>query len=105
LSSTQAQTEVMTQTAKRFEQVDHNLQDMLRTLMSRLEPLQSRWQGRGGMSFDQTKQAWAGDLKAMHEALSQTAEAIRNAGRGYAATDSDSDARMSRTRGNLNLPL
>lgn len=105
MSSTQAQTEVMTQTAHKFDQVDKNLQDMLRVLMGRLEPLRDRWQGRGGLSFEQTKQAWGEDLRTMHKALSETSQAILQAGRGYAATDSDSDARMSRARGNLNLPL
>jgi WXG100 family type VII secretion target len=103
---TQAQAVVMEQTAARFEQVNEGLQGMLSRLLAELEVVRTQWQGAGGRSFDQVKQAWAADQRALQEALLTTAGAIRTAGRRYDAADAEAAGRMTRTaRAPLDLPL
>lgn len=106
MSTTQAQAAVMEQTAARFEQVNEGLQGMLTRLMADLEVLRTQWQGAGGRSFEQIRQAWAADQEALQQALLGTAGAIRTAGRRYDATDAEAAGRVARTgRGRLELPL
>jgi WXG100 family type VII secretion target len=106
MPTTQAQAAVMEQTAARFEQVNEGLQGMLTRLMAELEIVRTQWQGAGGGSFDQVKQAWAADQRALQEALLATAAAIRTAGRRYHATDAEVASQVTRTaRGPLDLPL
>jgi WXG100 family type VII secretion target len=93
----------MEQTARNFEQTDASLRDMLKNLMNQLEPLQQSFQGAGGRSFTEVKIAWSRDQTALHEALAQTAQAIRTSGHEYTASDSDASRRFGGTAGNLPL--
>lgn len=106
MSTTQAQADVMERTAARFEQVNDALQGTLSRLMAQLDVLRTQWQGAGGRSFDQARQAWAADQAALQRALLQTAAAIRTSGRRYRATDTEAGARLASTgRTHLELPL
>ncbi|GAB3155920.1 hypothetical protein GCM10027290_52860 [Micromonospora sonneratiae] len=96
----------MAQTAAKFEKADEALQKMLSSLMTELAALQSEWQGSGGRSFEQVKLAWEQDQRAIHDALRQTAGAIRTAGQQYDTTDTDAGSRVAGTnRGGIQLPL
>jgi len=95
----------MQQTAARFEQVDQSLQSMLTSLLAELAVLQTAWRGAGGRSFEQVKQQWSQDQAAMRRALSETAGAIRTAGRQYEAADSDAASRIATTNRGIQLPL
>ena len=97
MSQTQASAAVMEQTAKNFEQVDNQLRDMLKGLLNRLEPLQQQFQGAGGRSFTEVKIAWSRDQTALHDALVQTAAAIRTSGQDYTASDTDAAKRFGTT--------
>jgi WXG100 family type VII secretion target len=77
----------MDATARRFDDVNASLDGMLRRLLSELEGLRSQWTGAGGRSFEQVKLAWAADQEKLNRALSETATAVRTAGRQYAVTD------------------
>ena len=103
--TTQAQAAVMESTAARFEQVNHSLEGMLKRLLIELEVLQTQWVGRGGATFEQVKRAWAADQTALHRALSETATAIRSAGRGYQTSDDAAADRLTAGRGGMSLPL
>jgi WXG100 family type VII secretion target len=106
MSTTQAQAAIMERTAARFEQANDVLQATLSRLMSQLEVLRTQWQGAGGRSFEQARQAWAADQAALQRALLQTAAAIRTSGQRYQATDTEAAARFARTdRPHLDLPL
>ncbi|ROT33954.1 WXG100 family type VII secretion target [Micromonospora sp. HM5-17] len=105
MSRTQAEAAVMQQTATKFEQVDQGLQSMLSSLMNELEVLRSAWQGAGGRSFEQVKQQWAQSQEKMHQALRETASAIRTAGQQYDASDTEASSRMAATNQHINLPL
>jgi len=105
-NQTQAQAAVMESTARKFEQANQELEAMLGRLLNELEILRSAWQGHGGRSFEEVKQAWAADQRTLHRALGETAAAIRTAGRGYTTSDTDAADRVSAThRGGLSLPL
>jgi WXG100 family type VII secretion target len=95
----------MESTASRFESVNGSLQEMLRRLMSELEMLQTAWQGQGGRSFTQTKEAWAANQKKIQQALLETATAIRTSGRQYDASDTEASSRIATTNRGVNLPL
>jgi len=105
VATTQAQAAVMQQTADRFEQVNQSLQAMLRSLLGELEVLRTQWQGAGGASFEQVKLAWSEDQQALHQALAETATAIRTSGRQYEVTDTTAADRLGSHRGGLQLPL
>ncbi len=106
VATTQAQSAVMQQTADRFDQVNQSLQAMLRSLLGELEVLRTQWRGAGGASFEQVKQAWAEDQQALHQALAETANAIRTSGRQYTTTDTAAADRFGGNRGGgLRLPL
>jgi WXG100 family type VII secretion target len=105
MATTQAQAAVMQQTADRFDQVNQALEGMLRSLLGELEGLRTQWQGAGGASFEQVKLAWSEDQQALHQALAETATAIRTSGRQYTAADTVAADRLGGHRGGLQLPL
>jgi WXG100 family type VII secretion target len=103
--STQSESAVMASTAKKFDDVNQQLQSMLSTLMSELSTLQSAWKGRGATAFEQVKQQYDADLKKLNQALSETAQAIRESATGYDSTDTAAADRVTKTGGNFSLPL
>jgi WXG100 family type VII secretion target len=106
MSTTQAQAAVMESTARKFEQAGQDLEGMLSRLLGELEGLRQAWQGAGGRSFEQVKQAWARDQRMLHSVLEETASAVRSSGRRYDASDAAAADRVVRSgRGGLELPL
>jgi WXG100 family type VII secretion target len=92
--------------ARRFEEVNGELQGMLSTLMRELEAMRQEWQGAGGRSFEAVKAAWASDLGTLNTNLLETAEGIRSSGRNYDISDTGAaDAMRTALRGPANLPL
>ena len=93
----------MAQVASRFDDVHQTLRTTLSNLMREVELVRQDWQGSGGTSFQHVSAAWAADQERLLNALSETATAIRTAGRVYTATD---DAAASRMKvNNVILPL
>ncbi|MFV2019169.1 WXG100 family type VII secretion target [Micromonospora sp. LOL_023] len=105
MSQTQAEAAVMRQTAGRFEQVDAELDTMLRGLLHRLEAVQGAWRGAGGRSFEQVKTAWAQDQAALQAALRETAAAVRSAGVHYQSADLAAADRVAGAGRRIELPL
>lgn len=105
MATTQAQADVMARTATRFEQVSESLDTTLRRLMGELEALRTQWQGHGGRSFEQVKQAWAHDQEQLHGSLRTTATAIRQSAGQYQSTDVSSATRFSTSAPPVTLPL
>lgn len=106
LSSTQADAAVLEATARKFESINSELDGMLKSLLQELEVLQTAWQGAGGSSFAEVKLRWSSDQKALHEALAQTAQAIRTSGRTYTTTDTNAAQSVSAAQsGTQALPL
>lgn len=102
---TQAHAAVMERVARKFEQANQDLEAMLGRLMVELDVLRSAWQGAGGRSFEEVKRAWAGDQRALHRALGETAAAIRSAGATYRSSDEAAQARVLATHRTIELPL
>jgi ESAT-6 family protein len=106
-----AQTTQVTQSeldaaAKRFEEVNGELQGMLRTLLSQLESMKQQWQGAGGRSFESVKSAWSTDLANLNTNLLETAAGIRSSGQNYYASDTEASQTMrSINSGTTILPL
>jgi WXG100 family type VII secretion target len=102
---TEAEAAVLERTAAQFDQVNRDLEGMLKGLMSQLEVLRDAWQGAGGRSFEQVKTQWADDQMAIHRTLAETSAALRAAGRGYDAADDQAAARLATTHRGIELPL
>jgi WXG100 family type VII secretion target len=102
----QTDLDLMQLTAKKFDDINASLDGMLRSLLSELEALQSQWTGAGGRSFGQVKQQWAASQQEIHRNLTETADAVRTAGRSYSATDTDVAGRLGPIANNApNLPI
>jgi WXG100 family type VII secretion target len=96
----------MQQIAGKFENVNGDLQGMLKTLINELEALQGAWIGAGARSFQSVKSQYADDQNKLQQALLATADAIRQSGRGYASSDEEASGRMnSINTGGVSLPL
>jgi WXG100 family type VII secretion target len=102
---TQAESAVMASTATKFDHVNHGLHQMLTQLMNELSTLQSAWKGLGAQAFEQVKQQYANDLKALNQALSETAESIRQSATGYDSTDTSAASKVANSGGSFSLPL
>ena len=94
MSSTQAEAAVMAQVSSKFEDAGASLNRILSDLLVEVDSVKSEWVGRGGSSFQQVTGAWGEDQRRLLEALSQTATAVRTAGRSYVATDDAAADRM-----------
>jgi WXG100 family type VII secretion target len=105
VSTTEAQSQVMRQTADKFNTVNEGLQRMLNQLLGELEGLQTAWQGRGGTTFAQVQAQWSADQATLNQALSQTADAIRSAAGAYARTDDSAADTVSAAGHGRTLPL
>ena len=106
-----AQTTQVTQSeldaaAKRFEDVNGELQGMLKTLLGQLESMKEEWQGAGGRSFESVKAAWSADLANLNTNLLETAAGVRSSGQNYDASDTEASHAMNAAhRGTTVLPL
>jgi WXG100 family type VII secretion target len=105
VAQTSAESAVMASTAAKFDSVNESLQSMLSTLMSELSALSGSWKGLGAAAFEQVKVQYEADLKALNQALSETAESIRVSGVGYDSTDTEAASRVAGTGGTFQLPL
>lgn len=105
MDRTEAEAAVLERTAAKFDQVNRDLEAMLKGLMSRLDALRDAWQGAGGRSFEQVKVQWADDQAAIQRTLAETAAALRAAGRGYDAADDQAAGRLAATHRGIELPL
>jgi len=103
--TTQSESAVMATTAAKFDSVNESLQSMLSTLMNELSSLSSTWKGLGAGAFEQVKTQYAADLKALNQALSETAVSIKESGIGYDTTDTDAASKVTNSGGSFNLPL
>jgi WXG100 family type VII secretion target len=105
VAETQAESAVMASTAAKFDSANDSLQSMLSTLMNELSGLSSTWKGAGAQAFEQVKQQYAADLKTLNQALSETAESIRQSGSHYDSTDSEAASKVTNSAGSFQLPL
>jgi WXG100 family type VII secretion target len=105
MDRTEAEAAVLERTAAKFDQVNRDLEAMLKGLMAQLEVLREAWQGAGGRSFEQVKTQWADDQAAIQRTLTETAAALRAAGQSYAVADVQAAGRLAATHRGLDLPL
>jgi len=84
----------MAQVSSKFEDAGVSLNNILNALMVEVDSVKKDWVGRGGTSFQQVTQVWGDDQRRLLDALSETATAIRTAGRSYTATDDAAADRM-----------
>jgi WXG100 family type VII secretion target len=105
VAQTQAEAAVMESTATKFESANSSLQSTLTKLMDRLTSLQTAWQGAGGKAFEQVKLQYEADQKALSNALTETASAIRTSGTAYTTSDTEAASRVVKSNSGLSLPL
>ncbi|MGH2787374.1 MAG: WXG100 family type VII secretion target [Actinomycetota bacterium] len=68
-------------------QVNEEIQGQLASLLSRLEPLASTWQGEAAMSFSQLKLRWNDNATKLNQALRGIGDAIVANTRNYQSSD------------------
>ncbi|MGC9668213.1 WXG100 family type VII secretion target [Planosporangium sp. 12N6] len=104
---TRSEAAVMAQTANKFRSTNQDLNGMLTRLMGELDGLRAGWRGRGAQAFDNARLNWDQDMKQLHQALEETANAIDKAGTYYTTSDSESANRLNAFQGgsNITLPL
>jgi len=95
----------MAKAGQQFEQVGQDLQTTLSQLMRELEQLGGNWKGRGAVAFEQVKLQYAQDLKALNQALTETAESIKASSVGYDSSDSTAASKVANSGGSFSLPL
>jgi WXG100 family type VII secretion target len=97
----------MAQTANKFRSTNQDLNGMLTRLMSELDSLRAGWRGQGAQAFDNARMNWNTDMKQLHQALDETANAIEKAGTFYTSSDSESANRLNAFQGGstVKLPL
>jgi len=106
VAQTQAETNEMASTAAKFDQASIDLTSTLNKLMTNLSMLSSTWKGMAASEFHNVKERYEIDVKALNQALAGTAEAIRESGIGYTASDTEAAARVSKSGGGgYTLPL
>ena len=107
VSQTESNAAQMNEAAAKFEQVNGSLRQMLSKLMSELSALEHTWRGDGATSFNNVKTEWSTAQGKIHQALEETAQAIRTAGQSYTTSDSEAAGRITRigAGGGMSLPL
>jgi len=106
VAQTEAQSQVMADTAKKFDSASTNIQSTMSRLMSELTQLNSAWKGVAATKFVEVKEQYNADLKALNTALTETAEAVRTSGTSYDTTDADAAQTVGKTgNSGYTLPL
>lgn len=73
--------------ATKADDAGAQLAQMLNVLLDRLAPMESRFVGAAGMSFQQVKANVNADLVTITDALNEVAEGIRTSGRDFDVAD------------------
>jgi WXG100 family type VII secretion target len=68
-------------------EVNQQIQGQLSSLLARLEPLMSTWQGSASTSFHLLKQRWHEDASKLNAALHGIGESLVQNQRNYATTE------------------
>lgn len=91
-----AETEVLVEKAKKYDDAANELRDRMNALMNSLTPLESTWVGQGGMSFQQVRARYNEDVAKLHNSLSTVAAKVAEASSGYVTSDTESSDSVSR---------
>jgi len=82
-------------------EVNERIQGALTSLLSRLEPLTSTWQGGAASSFHLLKQRWYDDAQRLNAALHGIGEALAATHAAYARTEQANEAGFTSDAGSL----
>jgi WXG100 family type VII secretion target len=91
----------MSAAASHVDEVKGLISGQLSQLMSRLEPLESTWQGQAATSFQMLKQRWLEDANKLNEALGGIAEKLRQTEKGYSQSDQSGSSSFSQISNRL----
>jgi WXG100 family type VII secretion target len=87
--------------AQHVYEVNAQIQSELTSLLIRLEPLMSRWQGTAAASFQNLKERWHQDATKLNAALRGIGDGLEQAGTNYHGTDEQTHQQMSSLTGRL----
>lgn len=91
----------MQQAASHTEDVNNQIQSQLRTLMGRLDALAPAWTGASAASFQQLRMRWNENAEKLNAALVDIAQAIRQSGQQYGASDEAAQSGFNNITGAL----
>jgi WXG100 family type VII secretion target len=95
VDKSQVDAHVLAHVAGRFEEVRDELQGKLSTLRTIVDGVRADWQGSAGSSFQNVTTAWTERQTDLIATLTSTAQAIRDAGKFYAASEDGSQTRIT----------
>ena len=82
--------------ADRADQAGGELTTMLSQLLTELAPLESRFQGSAGMSFQQVQSRIQQDLVQITDALNEVASGVRSSGKDFDVADQTAQEEVQR---------
>jgi WXG100 family type VII secretion target len=91
----------MQQGAQQVRDVDGQVQGALQSLLSKLEPMQSAWQGTAATSFHTLIERFQTDMGKLHTALEGIADQIQSSGQTYAQQEEEHSSTMSKITSSL----
>ncbi|MDB5068828.1 MAG: hypothetical protein JWM18_5262 [Chloroflexi bacterium] len=92
---------VMQTAANHVYEVNQSIQGQLSTLLARLEPLTSTWQGAASVSFQVLKQRWHDDAASLNAVLRQIGDDLVQTHRNYATTEASNQQGFTGMTGQL----
>jgi WXG100 family type VII secretion target len=91
----------MVAAANHVEEVNNAIASSLSQLMQKLDPLTQTWQGSAASSFQALKARWIEDATKLNQALLGISEKLREAQKGYAASEEASAQSFSQITNRL----
>ena len=87
--------------ASHVQEVNGTIQAELSSLMSKLEPIASSWQGAAAASFQALQQRWNDDATKLNQILAQIAEGLVANAKSYAEQEAAAQEQINKTSGSL----
>jgi WXG100 family type VII secretion target len=91
----------MQQASQHVMNVNQQIQGQLSTLMGKLEPLTSAWQGQAASSFQTLHQRWQENATKLNQALQAIGEGLAKSQQTYQTQESGNVQDLSRLATNL----
>lgn len=100
-SSFETELPTMQQASQHVYDVNQQIQSQLSSLLSRLDPLTSAWQGQAAVSFQNLKQRWHDNASKLNTALQGIGDGLKQSGQTYETQEASNVQDVNRVATNL----
>jgi WXG100 family type VII secretion target len=91
----------LTKAAQDLDTANHELQQMLKSLQSRLEPLQGAWKGSASTAFHTLLERYSTDARQLNDRLEEISVAVRGSADTYVRQEEEQAQAMSQITASL----